>query len=155
MVPKNYHKSREVTKNLGAEKISKSLFLGRYLHLLGIGIPKEDATENIFHIKAHLICSTSRSCVGSPLAQWSLSESVKENKEMRLGFRTDHSAYKTAEMKVLMVSLIEFKLAPLESAFNNNCHLPFSPLLINLYFPQILKAINSHYRTLGYLREKK
>lgn len=74
---------------------------------------------------------------------------------MRLGFRTDHTAYKTAKVKVPMASLTEFKLAPLQSVFNNNCHLPFSPFLINLYFPQILKVINHHCRMLGYLRGRK
>lgn len=39
---------------------------------------------------------------------------------MRLGFKTDHAAYKTAKVKVLMVSLTEFKVASLELPFNNN-----------------------------------
>lgn len=44
---------------------------------------------------------------------------------MRLGFKTDHTAYKATEVKVLMVRLTEFQVAPLESLFNSNCHPPF------------------------------
>lgn len=77
MVPKNSPNfgSCDVTKNLGAGKVGNSLFLGRYFQEKEIsgrtGIPKEDATENIFHIKDNLICSTSRSYAERLLAQWS------------------------------------------------------------------------------------
>lgn len=33
------------------------------------GIPKQDAIEDIFHIKGHLICSLSRSYAEGPLAE--------------------------------------------------------------------------------------
>lgn len=55
----------------------------------------------------------------------SLSESVKGNKEMRLGFKTDHAAHKGAEAEVLMVRVTEFQASPLESSSNDNCHPPF------------------------------
>lgn len=57
MVTKNSlnFSSCDVTQNLGAEKVGNTLFLGQYFQENKIsgrtGIPKEDATENIFHIK--------------------------------------------------------------------------------------------------------
>lgn len=75
MIPKNSPNSSscDVTKNLGAGKAGNSLFLGQYFQEKKIsgrtGILKEDATENIFHIKDDLICSSSRSYAERPLAQ--------------------------------------------------------------------------------------
>lgn len=77
MVTKNSpnFSSCDVTKNLGAGKVGNTLFLGRYFQEKKTygrtGIPKVDATENIFHIKDNLICSTGRSYAERLLAQWS------------------------------------------------------------------------------------
>lgn len=146
MVSKNfcYFNSCDVTKNIGAgESSNKSIsweVLPRKENTGRTRIPKEDATETISHVKAHWVCSTSRSYAERPLAQWSLSESVKGNKEMKTGFKTDHTAYKTAEVKSVDVEFNRIWAGSSGVAFQlivEKYHPLFSPFSTNLYiFPR-------------------
>lgn len=53
----------------------------------------------------------------------------QEMETKMLGVKTEHTSSKSAGVKVLIVNFMGSELAPLESPFNCNCHLPFTPFL--------------------------